>query len=442
MSRRTLILATALFAVALAGVAGAVGSYIPPATKCGWAAFPAVCNDGVGCAGPGSNIIIASLQPCTDVGSWTMAGTGKATCTGHTGGCFPLLRFWEYNRYMNANSGCQKQDSAGLEWMQNGDELTCGAGFTDNWYAVNTSWQGTHIDGAPSAPSAMTVFEISFFEAGAGYFSVAAFHDGGGGLIDPSSTASGQPIPMLAIPAATGAANGVIAAPVATFDLTLPAAPAEAGETGKPTLIAGAAVLYYIGTAAPASIHDPVSWTGWACAPGGGTTTTPVVVPWGATTSLEIPDPGAGNTAWVGLVIAYSDTSVTAPNFLGSLAVGNPLQLNFGTGPAVEWGGYTATLTSQGVLVEWNTLSEVDTLGYFIEKSDDSIASNFRPIAGGVTDVRYPGFHYSYLDRDYQPGTHPYYRVVELTPEGENDRTEPFTFTVGEGRQLNRTRSR
>lgn len=321
------ILAVFLF-LAVTGPACGVDPYIPPGSPggCGYEEFPNVCDNGTGCDGSGVSIIVASLLPCTDTGSWSFAGTGYAAC-GHSLAtpCFPLLRYWEHDHFVPANSGCQKQDYPGIEWLKNGTDLSCGPGFEPIWYAINTCWCGAHFGGNPSSSLPLTVFEFSDREEG--WFSISCFWDAGGGMIDPSATDDGKPVPMTPIPTPLSAGEIAISGAWRSVAVHLPAAPPEFGQAGRPQLIAGAAVVYFNGLSAPANPHDPTAWPGWAGSPGEHNDKVPLVIPWDAITVLEVPVPAAGESTFVGVVVAYVDASVVSPDFLGSLAVSEALRV-------------------------------------------------------------------------------------------------------------------
>jgi hypothetical protein len=109
---------------------------------------------------------------------------------------------------------------------------------------------------------------------------------------------------------------------------------------------------------------------------------------------------------------------------------------------AVSYGSYGAKVSGEGVTVYWNTLTEVDTLGFWVERTENP-SEPAGTLQLGPVPALGPGNSYELVDRDAKqnPGRFQY-RVVELTAQGSGDKTPFFKVqTPGKLRPVDRGRS-
>lgn len=458
---RRVVCYLAVFMLVL-GLTGLAYAQIP--SKCAYDSYPTPCQSVVGddlCPGGCSASLAISHQGAggPNGGAWDFAGTEFGAC-GHTTPCspvaFPILRFWEFDHYMTANSGCQNNaidpSNSNTWWVVNlMSDFSVGTdpGY---WVGYQANWNGVEIDGCRAGNVLVTEFSFpdSPTETSAnhkGYFMIMSTSSLNLDTVSGGMGTNGNVIPVIEIPkpdspVPAGSENTTDTS-YTDYNITMPAAgdmwytENGANDVGRP-LIDGVGLMYINDTTPPTS-SSPSAYTGWGSLPSAPDDTTPLVLPFGATTAVTFKTPAAGEATYVAAVIHYADASVTgATDFLGSWATSGHIVLP--GGQDVEWGSYSAKVTPDGVVIEWTTLMEIDTLGFYVEKSLESV-QDFNPVPGGMVSARFPGYTYTYLDTDFTPGQTPYYRVVELTPEGENDRTPVFTLTVDtEGRGLHRSR--
>jgi hypothetical protein len=95
---------------------------------------------------------------------------------------------------------------------------------------------------------------------------------------------------------------------------------------------------------------------------------------------------------------------------------------------AVEMAAFNAGWTGQGVLLEWETASEVDSLGFNLYRSR-SAASGYARINETLIPCQSPGnptgASYSYLDLQAPPDTVCFYVIEALDARGNPDRYGP-----------------
>ncbi len=99
---------------------------------------------------------------------------------------------------------------------------------------------------------------------------------------------------------------------------------------------------------------------------------------------------------------------------------------------AVEMASFSAGWTRQGVVVEWETANEVDSLGFNLYRSL-AARSGYQQINASLIPCQSPGAPqgtaYSYLDGQAQPNTVYYYVIESLDAQGRADRYGPVLAT-------------
>jgi hypothetical protein len=89
---------------------------------------------------------------------------------------------------------------------------------------------------------------------------------------------------------------------------------------------------------------------------------------------------------------------------------------------AVQLTSFTVAPVPGAVLVEWETASEIDTVGFYILRSQTPegtytrINSNLIPAMGSTIS----GYSYAYVDKDIIPGKICYYRLEEIDDKGNS----------------------
>ena len=99
---------------------------------------------------------------------------------------------------------------------------------------------------------------------------------------------------------------------------------------------------------------------------------------------------------------------------------------------AVTLVSFTATGGDGQVLLEWETATEIENVGFFVHRSTAEVGeyvriSPFIPSeAGGII-----GAEYSYLDQDVQNGTTYYYKLESVATDGSSELYGPISATPG-----------
>lgn len=95
---------------------------------------------------------------------------------------------------------------------------------------------------------------------------------------------------------------------------------------------------------------------------------------------------------------------------------------------AVAMASFNAGWTREGVRVEWETASELDSLGFNLYRSP-AARSGYQQINASLIPCQSPGTAqgaaYSYLDSQAQAGTVYYYVIETLDAQGRADRYGP-----------------
>ncbi len=91
---------------------------------------------------------------------------------------------------------------------------------------------------------------------------------------------------------------------------------------------------------------------------------------------------------------------------------------------------FTATPAGQAVRLDWATASEVDMVGFYVQRADESLADYERispliPAEGGVI-----GASYAHVDENVQPGVTYYYRLEALDIYGVGELFGPISATL------------
>ncbi len=95
---------------------------------------------------------------------------------------------------------------------------------------------------------------------------------------------------------------------------------------------------------------------------------------------------------------------------------------------------FSAYEDSGQVVVEWETASEIGTLGFYLDRLDEDTGKYVRineQLLPGLLDSSQGGT-YQYVDEAARPGETYTYRLVEVEAKGKRCRYGPFTVTVGE----------
>ncbi len=108
---------------------------------------------------------------------------------------------------------------------------------------------------------------------------------------------------------------------------------------------------------------------------------------------------------------------------------GSPAPIMSGNGLPVELIFFKAEQNSQGVILNWQTASEVNNEKFEIERSTDG--NNFRSIkfvdgSGTSTELQ----SYNYIDRDIRSGQLYYYRLRQIDYSGRFDFSEVVTAKI------------
>jgi hypothetical protein len=134
-------------------------------------------------------------------------------------------------------------------------------------------------------------------------------------------------------------------------------------------------------------------------------------------------------TAWVqaGGTTATGTPNVTTVTGMGNLSpwiIGNPNAL------PIELASFTANAVSNTVTLEWMTISETNTLGFYVERGSSKTGPFTEVsslIAGAGTSTAQ--HNYSYADNSVSSGTY-YYRLHQLDKNGAGSYSSVITVTV------------
>ena len=83
-------------------------------------------------------------------------------------------------------------------------------------------------------------------------------------------------------------------------------------------------------------------------------------------------------------------------------------------------------------LTTWATLMEEGTLGFKVERANEP--SGPFTVVGDWVEAQGPGYPYTFRDDSAEPGTRPWYRVVENTVDGRGDVTRVLQVRDWQGR--------
>ena len=143
-----------------------------------------------------------------------------------------------------------------------------------------------------------------------------------------------------------------------------------------------------------------------------------------------------------GYAATYERTELTVSPFNGQetvvLTSGNLTGVNFGyVSPVIPTlvvlSSFGASVTDGQVVVEWETASEHNTLGFYLLRLDAATGA-YRSITDGllpglITDPK--GGSYSLIDRGAFPGETYRYKLVEVERDGKQIVYGPFSVSVG-----------
>jgi hypothetical protein len=255
----------------------------------------------------------------------------------------PPLRFWQYDAWTTANSGCYDQTLIDRDdWICNGyGDFGIG---TENghWFLFQSNWQAPCVAGCPNAGvrPLRTVAEMSFVNPSAegtvnhdSWYVIAAvdadydFDRVRGGALPGAASCNGREVPALHVPAfrieerenagfsaCTGSPDIVNPTPSGgnftvhlLLDEVRPAYFTEVGHNDPATpLIEGYELLYHAGAtlADEPTSSDPCQ--GWSRVPGSG------IVRFGGCDRVAVTLPDTGALYWLAVRIVYVDCSVNA----------------------------------------------------------------------------------------------------------------------------------
>ncbi len=104
----------------------------------------------------------------------------------------------------------------------------------------------------------------------------------------------------------------------------------------------------------------------------------------------------------------------------------------------VEISSFTAQIENGSIVVKWTTESEVDNLGFILERSEEDKAS-WQIIASHTTHDALKGqgntssrTEYSFTDRNAEPGKVYWYRLSDVKTNGEITLYAPLSIQMGE----------
>ncbi|MGA2625396.1 MAG: T9SS type A sorting domain-containing protein [Bacteroidota bacterium] len=135
-------------------------------------------------------------------------------------------------------------------------------------------------------------------------------------------------------------------------------------------------------------------------------------------------------TAWVELGGTTSAgtpnvTTVSGVTLLSSVIIGNPGAL------PIQLASLTANAISNSVKLEWQTISETNSLGFYVERGSSKTGPftvvNSVIIAGAGTSLEQ--HNYSYTDNNVSSGTY-YYRLHQVDRNGSGSYSSVITVTV------------
>ncbi|MGA2625117.1 MAG: T9SS type A sorting domain-containing protein [Bacteroidota bacterium] len=129
----------------------------------------------------------------------------------------------------------------------------------------------------------------------------------------------------------------------------------------------------------------------------------------------------AGGTTVIG---TPNVTTVTGQTSLSPWIIGNPNAL------PIELASLTANAVDNNVNLEWSTISETNTLGFYVERGSSktgplSAVSSLIPGAGTSLEQH----NYSYTDNNVSSGTY-YYRLHQVDKNGAGSYSSVITVTV------------
>jgi len=117
-------------------------------------------------------------------------------------------------------------------------------------------------------------------------------------------------------------------------------------------------------------------------------------------------------------------TTVSGNGLISPWIIGNPNAL------PVELASFTANAVANNVNLEWSTISETNTYGFYVERSSSKtgpFTAVSSLIAGAGTSLEL--HNYSYADNNVTSGTY-YYRVHEVDKNGKGTYSSVITVTV------------
>ncbi|WP_456404496.1 C25 family cysteine peptidase, partial [Thiolapillus sp.] len=153
--------------------------------------------------------------------------------------------------------------------------------------------------------------------------------------------------------------------------------------------------------------------------------------------NITVPDPNVVTTV-TGTSSTINSTRASFNDETGTpFATGGLCELRIG--PALTQAlvtDFRGAAVSDGVLLQWNTASEVGTLGFYVERENPATGDWLRLNDGklvpglGLSDPQ--GGAYTFLDVDAKPGETQRYRLIELDGKGNQRLYGPYVAALDE----------
>jgi len=406
-------------------------------------------------------------QPCDNVGN------------------IPPLRFWAYQDYVNANSGCALTTRVGQSWIINCDydQPGCAGASVDGYWILSQSNWATPAtpamdtgDGCISAsPLNRTVVEMSWGDTLSNEGTVA--HDSWYAIASVDFTGTYDLDRITGGMSANGVGDGTIAAqsvpdvhfgdPSVCPDMVSPLCDANpnmfepgfydievvASDTSPPylseaglndpaaPLIVGLQVMYSASVTAPTT-SDPAAWLP-ARDPASPSANVAGLIPFGGADTVTVSVPGnSASLWWLAVRVVYDDGTINGQTGPGPDAAAPRLASWVGgmCGPvnpvgiilAVTFDYVSAEHTPDGVLIRWATLEEDDVLGFILHHATDPDGADSAIVVDSFTESVGPAYAYAITDDEVSPSpdTTYYYQVQEITSSGPGMRSEWVEATV------------
>ncbi|MBL7136331.1 MAG: T9SS type A sorting domain-containing protein [Candidatus Marinimicrobia bacterium] len=137
-------------------------------------------------------------------------------------------------------------------------------------------------------------------------------------------------------------------------------------------------------------------------------------------------DLASGATGMVqGVIVQNSSLTISGGSLSGSIS--NAVLSSGDASLPVELTSFTAENQSGGVLLKWSTESEIENLGFILERRDSKLEiGNWEEIAGYLSNTALEGHgstteahEYQYMDRAVQPGATYEYRLGDVDYSGK-----------------------